>query len=84
MWIKKQSDGSSATGLTVEGPDFYLGPDDRVGVDGWVWVDNPEIPVVEVPKEAIAQLEQDVIVAQTPEDYDAAVSVFLSSVAVPN
>ena len=83
MWTKKLPDGSISSGMTVQGPDFYLGLDDRVGVDGWVWVDDLGTPVVEVPKPVIDKLEQDVIVAQTQEDYDTAVSTFLSSVAVP-
>lgn len=77
MWTKTLPDGTKAQGPTVEGPGFSLGPEDRVGQDGWVWVDDSVTPVVEVSQDAIDQLAQDTAVATTPIEYDAAIEAFL-------
>lgn len=80
MWVKQMPDGTTIEAPTVEGPGFALGLDDRVGADGWVWMDNPEAQIVEVPKPAIAQLVTNASEAQTVSEYDAAIATFLSVV----
>ncbi len=80
MWVKTMSDGTRSEGPTVEGPGFYLGVNDREGIDGWVWVDKTQAAVVDVPQQAINQLAQDAALAETPAEYTSAVESFLEAV----
>lgn len=82
-WTKKMPDGSISSGPTVEGPGFFLGPDGGEGVDGWQWIDDPAVPIVEIALSALEQLSADAEAATTSVEYDDAVSQFIASIQQP-